>query len=460
MAFPNLTKSATVIFYYLLLSTLKNMITPFKPSTKQKIVLFGYSTLWLLIIPFTLCHFVYQLIRRKPGYTKARLSRYGFTFKLGNQKNSLLIHCASVGEVVAIQNLVEQLLDSNPNQHIIITTNTTTGADRVKLLFADRVAHAYLPYDFPLFIKLFLKKKCPAKVLINEMELWPNLCNQCWHSNIPIFIINGRMSEKSTKTYQKYPSLFRPMFEKITAVCAQNRRDYHNYLTLGVSPDKLTLTNNIKFDLTISDHDIALSQAIETSFVLKQRLIIVAGSTHEPEEQILLDAYLALVSVYPELLLIIVPRHPQRFVKVHQLLQKQNVKTVLMSEAEPCQPDTQVLLCDQMGKLRSIYALADISFVGGSLADKGGHNALEPAAVGVPILIGESTYNNPAICQALADSGALLTVSNAQEIGSACKKWLDNPEKRRHAGDAGKQVLAINSGAIQKTLSVLNSLPP
>ena len=263
------------------------------------------------------------------------------------------------------------------------------------------------------------------------------------------------MSEKSTTTYQKFPSLFQPMFEKITAVCAQDQRDYLNYLTLGVNPDKLTLTNNIKFDLTISDYDLAVSQSIKTNFTLEQRLIIVAGSTHEPEEQILLEAYLALVKIYPTLLLIIVPRHPQRFVKVHQLLQKQNIETILMSESTSCQATTQVLLCDQMGKLRSIYALADISFVGGSLAEKGGHNALEPAAVGVPILMGVSTYNNPAICQVLADSGALLTVTDAYEIESACKKWLDNPKQKRTAGDAGKHVLAQNSGAIQKVLDVI-----
>jgi 3-deoxy-D-manno-octulosonic-acid transferase len=322
-------------------------------------------------------------------------------------------------------------------------------------LFADRVEHAYLPYDFPLFLKLFLKTKRPTKVLINEMELWPNLCNQCWGLSIPIFIINGRMSEKSTKTYQKFPSLFKPMFEKITGICAQDNRDYQNYLTLGVAPEKLTLTNNIKFDLTISAQDIALSHTIKTNFALEQRLLIVAGSTHEPEEQILLEAYLALATVYPQLLLVIVPRHPQRFEKVHQLLQKQNIETVLMSEAKACKPTTQVLLCDQMGKLRSIYALADISFVGGSLADRGGHNALEPAAVGVPILMGESTYNNPAICKALADSGALLSVTDAQQIESACRTWLDNPEQRKLAGEAGKQVLSDNSGAIQKTLDVV-----
>jgi 3-deoxy-D-manno-octulosonic-acid transferase len=433
------------------------MTRNFHPSTKQTAVLLSYSLLWILIIPFALCHFVYQLIRRKSGYTKARLSRYGFTQNQDNQKNGPLIHCASVGEVVSIQNLVEQLLEHNPKQRITITTNTTTGADRVKLLFADRVSHAYLPYDFPLFIKIFLNRKRPTRVLINEMELWPNLCDQCWRSNIPIFIINGRMSEKSTNTYQKHPSLFQPMFEKVTAICAQDKRDYQNYLTLGVSPEKLTLTNNIKFDLSISDYDIALSQTLKTNFDLETRLIIVAGSTHDPEEQILLDAYLALVILYPALLLIIVPRHPQRFDKVHQLLQTQNIETTLMSEAKPCKSTTQVLLCDQMGKLRSIYALADISFVGGSLADRGGHNALEPAAMAVPILMGESTYNNPAICQALADSGALLTVTGAREIEAACKTWLDNPEQRKHAGDAGKQVLALNRGAIQKTLDVLTA---
>ena len=431
------------------------MATSFKPTTKQKIALLGYSLLWLVIVPFTLCHFFYQLIRRKPGYTKARLSRYGFT--LAQDKNGLLVHCASVGEVVAIQNLIEQLLNDNPKQRITITTNTTTGADRVKLLFANRVEHAYLPYDVPLFLKIFLKRKRPAKVLINEMELWPNFCHQCWCLNIPILIINGRMSEKSTKTYQKFPSLFQPMFKKITRICAQDQRDYQNYLSLSVSPDKLTLTNNIKFDLTITELDMALSKSIKTDFSLDQRLLLVAGSTHEPEEQILLDAYLTLVSDYPELLLIIVPRHPQRFEKVHQLLQEQNIEFILMSEAKPCQPKTQVLLCDQMGKLRSIYALADISFVGGSIAHKGGHNALEPAAVGVPILMGESTYNNPAICQALANSGALLTVTDAPQIESACKEWLDNPDQKKYAGDAGKQVLVHNSGAIQKTLDILTS---
>lgn len=433
------------------------MTAPFTPSARQKLVLFGYSLIWLVVIPFAFFHFLYQIIRRKPGYSKARLSRFGITQNRARNRDVLLIHCASVGEVMAIQTLVEQLLSEYPKVSITITTNTTTGADRVKLLFSDRVEHAYLPYDFPIFLKHFLKTKRPSKVLINEMELWPNLCHQCWRLKIPIFIINGRMSEKSTKTYLKFPSLFQPMFAKFTAICAQDNRDYQNYLTLGVTPEKLTLTNNIKFDLSISAQDLASTQTIKSQFALEKRLIIVAGSTHEPEEQTVLDAYIKLVASYPQLLLIIVPRHPQRFEKVHQLLQKQNIKTVLMSQTKACESTTQVLLCDQMGKLRSIYGLADICFVGGSLANKGGHNALEPAAVAVPILMGESTYNNPAICKALADRGALVLVKDAIEIESACKTWLNNPEQRKLAGKSGKQVLTENRGAIQKTLDVLKS---
>ena len=178
------------------------MSVVFTPNIKQQCALLGYSLVWLLIIPFALLHFIFQTIRRKPGYSKSRLSRFGWAQSSNHQNNqdSLLIHCASVGEVVAIQTLVEQLLKQNSNQSITITTNTTTGADRVKLLFANRVEHAYLPYDFPLFIHLFIKAKNPSKVLINEMELWPNLCHQSWRLNIPVFIINGRMSEKSTVT--------------------------------------------------------------------------------------------------------------------------------------------------------------------------------------------------------------------------------------------------------------------
>ncbi|MGS2719509.1 3-deoxy-D-manno-octulosonic acid transferase [Paraglaciecola aestuariivivens] len=431
------------------------MSATFTPSLKQQFALLCYSFIWFCLVPLALLRLLVFCLIKKPGYSLARLSRFGWLSQQSYTAHGLLIHCASVGEVVAIQTLVEKLLHAQPTLAITITTNTTTGADRVALLFKGAVNHAYLPYDFPLFMKLFLTRLQPKQVLINEMELWPNLCDQCWRQSIPLYVINARMSEKSTRTYRRFPALFQPMFAKITTICAQGERDYQNYLKLGVNKDKLILTNNIKFDLVLSEQDIALANSIKQDFSLFDRHILVAGSTHEPEEQILLDAYLHLVKRYPKLLLILVPRHPQRFDKVKQLLNKHQIPTTLMSTGEAITAQTQVLLCDQMGKLRAIYGLAQISFVGGSIANKGGHNALEPAAYGVPILMGKSRFNNPAICQALADSGALLEANSAFELEQACQTWLDNPELKSQAGHAGKQVLSQNSGAIDKTLSAL-----
>lgn len=425
-------------------------------NVKQKLALFCYSLLWLILAPFTLCHFIVQYLSKKSGYSILRLSRYGLLFTQKISKHGTLIHCSSVGEVVAVQTLVERLLKANPEQNITISTSTTTGAERVNLLFGDRVKHVYFPYDFPLFVSSFIRHIQPTKILINEMELWPNFSRACNKAQIPLYVINGRMSDKSKVTYKKFPSLFLPMFNSFKAICAQGQRDYDNYLELGVNPNKLFLTNNIKFDLSFSEADIKITEVIKNTFAIGNRDILVGASTHEPEEQLLIDAYLPLLQQYPNLLLIIVPRHPQRFEKVHQLLKSQNIQVNLMSESKPCTDSTQVLLCNQMGKLRAIYALADIAYVGGSLADRGGHNALEPAAVGVPSLMGPSRYNNPAICTALESANALRNVENAADIKSAFEDWLNNPEQRKASGAAGKQVLEQNGGAIERTLNIIS----
>ncbi|WP_158972535.1 3-deoxy-D-manno-octulosonic acid transferase [Paraglaciecola sp. L3A3] len=418
---------------------------------KHKIAYLMYSLLWLLLTPLLLLNLLFCLLIRKQGYTLARLSRFGLC-KTNKSNHNILIHCASVGEVVTIQNLVEKLLTYQPQISIIITTNTTTGADRVKTLFADKISHYYLPYDFPLFVWLFFKIIEPQKILINEMELWPNLCRSSKKMNIPLYLVNGRMSEKSTKTYLKFPALFQPMFDSFEHICAQSQRDYKNYLSLGVEKQRITLTNNIKFELNIDPTELSTSQNIIQTYGLKERRILLAGSTHDPEEKILLEAYLALSKTYKNLLLVIVPRHPQRFEKVQQLLIKQSIKISLMSQQQSCDSNTQVLLCDQMGKLRALYNLAEIAFVGGSIAERGGHNALEPAIFDVPILMGPSVYNNPAIQQTLKDAGALKTVHNAEDIKTACQHWLDNTELRNQDGQAGGLVIQQNKGAINKTL--------
>ncbi|WP_235594649.1 3-deoxy-D-manno-octulosonic acid transferase [Paraglaciecola hydrolytica] len=382
------------------------------------------------------------------------MSRFGIYLKPVD-KNGFWIHCASVGEVVAAQQLIERLLQKYPAVAVTVTTNTMTGRKRVAELFTKRVNHCYLPYDFPLFVNALLAKLQPRMLLITEMELWPNLCHGCWKKGIPFFVINARMSEKSTLTYQKLSWLMQPLLNKLSGVCAQGERDYQNYRQLGLHDSRLCLSNNIKFDLHISDSELELADTFFQNLNLEGRILLVAGSTHEPEEQVMLDAYLKLAKSFPNLLLVIVPRHPQRFEFVNALLTKQKLNFIRISQTEACNSNTQVILADQMGILRSLYALASVAFVGGSIALRGGHNALEPAALGVPILMGKSIYNNPQICEDLAQVGALSFIDNSQKIVECGETLLSDPALHQAAAKAGLTVIAQNRGALERTLSFL-----
>jgi 3-deoxy-D-manno-octulosonic-acid transferase len=426
----------------------------YRPSRVQESIRIVYSLLIVLLLPISFVHFLLQALRRKSGYTHRRLSRYALIAKPA-RVGGVLLHCASVGEVVAVQQLVTKILQRHPQLPITITTNTTTGAQRVAELFTGKVEHLYLPYDLGLFMDRLLAKLAPRIVLINEMELWPNLIHSCWKRNTRIYLINARMSDKSRGSYGKFPRLFCPMFAKITGICVQGQRDYDNYLAMNISSDKLTLSNNIKFDMQLDAKDRLDGAELADKLGLGGRPILLAGSTHEPEEQVLIEAFKQLTADFPDLLLVIVPRHPQRFDKVARICEKNGLAYLKTSGNKPCQANTQLVLIDEMGLLKPAYALAKIAFVGGSIADKGGHNALEPAAFSVPIMMGPHTYNNPAICQILLDAGALCSVSDAQDIAEQCRIWLKNENMCITAGQAGKKVLAANRGAIDATLTVL-----
>jgi len=241
----------------------------------------------------------------------------------------------------------------------------------------------------------------------------------------------------------------------VSGVCAQGLRDYKNYQGLNIEQEKLSLSNNIKFDMKLDEKDCLVAKELADKWSISDRIVLVAGSTHEPEEQALIDAFKQLSIDFPKLLLAIVPRHPQRFEKVASICQRSKLHFIKASENKACQADTQVLLIDQMGILRAAYALAKIAFVGGSISNRGGHNALEPAAFSVPILMGQHTYNNPAICEALMEVGALYSANDAQQIAERCRRWLDDEKKRLDDGLAGEKVLRENGGAIEATLKVL-----
>lgn len=426
----------------------------YKPTFKEFLARWLYSALIALFIPLAFLNLLIKATYRGPAYRKRKLERFGFLPPI-QQRGGMLLHCVSVGEVVAASALVKQIRAQHPEYPITITTTTPTGSEQVKKTFGDSVSHVYLPYDLHMAMYGLLRRVAPEKVLITEVELWPNLIHACWQAKIPVYIINARLTDKSARNYAKLNSLFGPMLHKVTAVCAQGQRDFDNYLKLGCPREKLFLSNNMKFDQTLSDIDKEKANALANKLQLQERTVLLGASTHDPEEKALLQSYQKLKSAFPQLLLILTPRHPQRFSRVQKLIDEQQLKQQSLSGNAAVAPDTDVLLIDEMGILKSVYNLADIAFVGGSLADRGGHNALEAALFQKPVIMGPHLYNNPAICETLLQANAMVSVSDEQQLCPQIEYWLSHPQKAKEAGRAGAEVVQRNAGAIAQTLKII-----
>ncbi len=426
----------------------------YRPTLGQNAFRWFYSVLLALIVPFAFINLMIRGRKRNKDYNHRRFERFGFVRRPA-KTGGYLFHCVSVGEVVAASVLIKRIMREEPDTSITVTTTTPTGSARVRDIFGDTVHHFYLPYDLHMAMSGMLRRVKPKMVLITEVELWPNFIHCCWRRDIPVVVVNARMTDRSARRYKKLGILFTPMLSKISHVCAQGQRDYGNYRFLGLDKQKLTLTNNIKFDQAVS----AGADLIDFHGVSREsRTTLIGGSTHDGEELALIHTYQQLKGDYPSLLLILVPRHPERFNSVKKLLTEEKVNTVFSSEGGQVMAETDVLLVDEMGKLNVAYQVASIAFVGGSLADRGGHNALEPAAVQLPVIMGPNTYNNPMICQYLKDSGALFIVNDSVALTACCKTLLADPAKAAEAGKAGYAVLRANQGAVEKTINVICSL--
>jgi 3-deoxy-D-manno-octulosonic-acid transferase len=418
---------------------------------RQTLVRYTYTLLLCVFLPLL----IFLLRKRRDqdatGLRRSPLARFGF-IKKHHSVNGYLFHCVSVGEVVAASAVIKQLIISEPDVAITISTTTPTGANQAIGLFGDRITHHYLPFDIPVVMNRFLSQIQPKMVVITEVELWPNMIHRCGQKGIPVCVINGRLSARSAHRYKKFSALFLPMFRTLTHICAQGPKDFQNYLSLGVEASKITQTNNIKFDQPRVD------LAPDFQFLgLRRgcRHILLGGSTHAPEEDILLTAFKSLVTEYPDLLLILVPRHPERFDAVAQLVEASGLSFCRSKDTDEVSDDCQVLLIDEMGKLNFAYQVSTMAFVGGSIADKGGHNALEAAACALPIMMGPLTYNNPEICAGLKSVGALYTVNSAQDIGALALNWLRNPKSAKASGIAGLTELKRNRGAVVETMKIL-----
>lgn len=417
---------------------------------------FIYTLLSYLIQPLLLI-MMWQRGFKLPEYRHRLGERYGFYRNIPQPPaNGIAIHAASVGEVIAATPLIKAIQAHYPDLPITITTVTPTGSARVKSAFGESVTHIYLPYDLPFAIKRFLRFIQPKLFIVIETELWPNLIRQMRLNGIPFVIANARLSPRSAKRYGWIIGAVRNMLNDVSMILAQDQVSADRYLALGFPKDQLINTGNLKFDLEISD---ALRQQVTQTaneLNLQQRPVWIAGSTHEGEEKLILEAHQALLKRYPELLLILVPRHPERFERVESLIKKMAMPYALRSENQPISAETQVLLGNTMGEMMLLYGLAQIAFVGGSLVKHGGHNPLEPIAFELPVISGIHTFNFPEVFTKLREVHGVIEIESSSEaLIQAVDLCLNDTELDKRISRAGFAVLQENQGALQRHLTLL-----
>ncbi|EOG5907617.1 lipid IV(A) 3-deoxy-D-manno-octulosonic acid transferase [Vibrio vulnificus] len=408
-----------------------------------------YTLLLALAAPLLLFG-LYRSKPNKPKFGQRWKEHFGITPKLDGQNQPLWIHAVSVGESLAAIPLIKAIKEKTPDQVIVVTTTTSTGAEQIAKL-GNLVEHRYMPIDFAFAVRGFLKTINPAKMLIIETELWPNTLATVHKANIPIIVVNARLSEKSQQNYAKVQSLFNLIYPCLSKVLCQSQADADRFAKLGVPTSKLCVTGSIKFDIHISD-EIKHQGAELRTLLGQQRPVWIAASTHKGEDEQVLDAHRQVLETHPNALLILVPRHPERFDSVFELCQTQGFETVRRTQANTIADSTQVYLGDTMGEMLILLGAADVCFMGGSLVgDKvGGHNVLEPAALGVPVIIGPSYYNFKEVVDTLVTrGGSIITVNISETI----LKLLVNIQLREELSENAEAFVKQAKGSIKKTIS-------
>ncbi len=359
----------------------------------------------------------------------------------------------SVGEVMATERLVKMLQQAHPDLPIVITTTTPTGSERVASLFGDSVLHVYAPYDLPFALRNFIRGARPKLLVMMETEIWPNMLSLCEENGIPTILANARLSEKSAYNYAKWPGFTRMILNMLGMVAAQGEADARRFVALGMPEERISVIGSVKFDSKIP------ASLLERSEVLRRewsdRPVWVAASTQEGEDERILDAHKIIRESVPNALLVLVPRHPERFDKVFALCRREKFNTVRRSSGKPCSSDAEVFLGDTMGELSLFLAAADAAFVGGSLIKHGGQNVLEPAALGKPVAFGPHMYNFAAISELLLEKDAAQVVLGARDLAEVIRLWLMDASERTRVGENGRRVVQENQGAVDRLFALI-----
>ncbi len=415
---------------------------------------FLYSVLFYCLLPAIAMRLLWRGLKA-PSHFERWAERFGFCQRLESSTPTIWLHAVSVGETLAAVPLVCALQDKYPDHRIFMTCMTPTGSDRVLSIFGDSVEHSYAPYDLPDAVARFLNRVDPKLLIIMETELWPNTIAACKRRGIPVIVANARLSEKSARGYQRISPIVAPMLNNLHTVTAQHTDDAQRFQSLGLPQSGSVVTGNIKFDLHL-DQDLRAKarQLLDDWRGPDNRPILLAASTHKGEDELILAAFTKIKMELDSLLLVLVPRHPERFNQVAELCQKTGFTTVRRSN-NVSTAGADILLGDSMGELMTFFGACDLAFVGGSLVPIGGHNVIEPAAWGVPVLTGPHLFNFSEASELLMGGGGMLICQDSDELASHCSRLLQDDSIRQTMSLAARQVAEANRGALDRLLRVI-----
>jgi len=415
----------------------------------------AYALITYLMMPVYAAYWAVRGLGNR-SYRDRFGQRFGFGYPLMTG-GSIWIHAVSVGEVQAAVPLIKSLVKQFPDRRLLVTTVTPTGAARVEALFGDSVQHCYIPFETPYAVTRFFNSVQPDIALILETEIWPNLYYECGRREIPLVLVSARISPNSMGTYRSFLPLFRETLSYGIVIAAQSEADAERFRLLGAAPERTKVTGNIKFDIELPKNLLESGDAFRREN-FAGRPVWIAASTHDREEEQVLHAHELVRKQFPDALLVLVPRHPERFATVRSLLHKQGLNFVARTDGVPCTSDTEVYLGDTMGDVPLFYAASNVAFVGGSLVPIGGHNLLEPAALGRPVVTGPHLFHTQDIAGKFEKLGASITVNNAGQLGAAVADLFADEARATDIGNRGREIVQQNKGALDRLLKLLEPL--
>lgn len=409
-----------------------------------------YTLFWIVILPLAFVYLAWRALRQ-PEYLRHWRERLGWISPEHAGQPVIWIHAVSVGETRASEPLVRALRGTYPGARILMTHATPTGRTAGREVFGDDIRQAYLPYDLPWLAQRFLRRARPSLGVIMETEVWPNLFQACQSANIPVYLVNCRLSERSARGYRRLPSLVVPTLAALTGIVAQSEADARRLIEVGAPADRVSIGGNLKFEVPVPEDASARAAALRA--LIGERFVWLAGSSREGEERLLIEAWRQLCD--DDALLLVVPRHPQRFEEVARLLRAADPALARRSENRPVGAKTRIMLGDSMGEMAAYYDVCDVAFIGGSLVPLGGQNLIEAALAGKPILIGPHTWNFQESTEQALAAGAAMRVDSASALAEAVRALRDDAALRTRMGAAGKTFALRHQGTTQRTLACL-----